>query len=184
MATKFIQVLPCNILQKNLHPTDWVGQKVRFGQPNPCIPWTMAGRQLLFLQILTVSFTGLWEDYSHPLGVWAPPVLSMVWSLAIISPPRSSSTFILGSSGSRPQPTLAQPSLGHHILWCGVPLLLTMAAPVFSTVSYSPSLPCILHKTSLGCQVSSTLPRLRENRKSLPRPVLLFYFMELCTVWM
>lgn len=75
--------------RKTYNPTDWVGQKVRFGQSNPCILWTMAGRQLLFVQILTVSFTGLWEDYSHHRlfsvwsGVWqsslhldlAPPLL-------------------------------------------------------------------------------------------------------------
>ena len=120
-----------------------------------------------------VSLSGLWEDYSHPLGVWLPPVLSMVWSLAILSPPRSSSIFTPGSWG----PALSLPprlsldwdltssAVESHSSSYGNPIIL------YCQLLTLP--PCILHKTSLGRQVPSTEPRLRENQQSSPRSVLL-----------
>lgn len=156
LATKFIQVLLCNIYRKTYNPTDWVGQKVRFGQSNPCILWTMAGRQLLLCKSLRSPSLDSWEDYSHHrlFSVW-----SGVWQSSLHLDPNS--TFTLGSSGSCPP--LLWLSLAWDITSSDVSptMLLTMAAPVFSTVSYTLP-PCILHKTSLVAR--SPPPNLGSRR--------------------
>lgn len=111
-------------------------------------------------------WSGVWRSSLHP--DLAP---SLLWDPGVL--PSASSS--------------ALPRLGPHILCCGVPLLLTMATPLFSIVSCSPSL--LVSFTKQVWAARSPPRNLGSGRTSSPHLGLscwslisMFYFMELCTV--